>query len=302
MPKREQIRRNLEVIRAQEAKRQQETMQRATEEAERNAAAFLKQDEEEAQRTENRWLKNRQRKKQQKAEAGTETGSKVVLSEFVPPSEGEETAGSSAAALEPITPPEALQSTVSPELQAEAAQDEEEGEFQLGEEAQLDTAEEIQEVAADGEQEGEKEIELEAEEGEEATAGEEGEFSLPKSKRAKRAEGVQEKTVKMAHASVRLSYEFSSETQPLYSGRLWKTIPELETSDQWRFAKDSSKSKNKKDIDLSTETTLNNMRKFQINSRFALIKHIADCQKGEVGEGTCQRVTWPRLKGSMRTI
>ena len=46
--------------------------------------------------------------------------------------------------------------------------------------------------------------------------------------------------------------------------------------------KDLTKSKNKKDIDLTAEPMLKTFRKFQINSRFALLKHMADCQKGEL--------------------
>ena len=67
-----------------------------------------------------------------------------MLSEFVPPSEGEETHPPAAAVLEPITPPEALQSSATkenekppepkdPVLQEESGQAEgEEGEFQTG--------------------------------------------------------------------------------------------------------------------------------------------------------------------------
>ena len=76
-----------------------------------------------------------------------------------------------------------------------------------------------------------------------------------KSKRAKRTEDAQEKMVKLGDASVRLPYEFNQELQPLHTGRLWKMIPELTTSQQMEVVKDVSKPKNKKDIDLTTETT-----------------------------------------------
>ena len=55
--------------------------------------------------------------------------------------------------------------------------------------------------------------------------------------------------MKLADASARLPYEFLPELQPLYSSRLWRTVPELQTSDQWKFVKDLAKYKNKKDID-----------------------------------------------------
>ena len=45
--------------------------------------------------------------------------------------------------------------------------------------------------------------------------------------------------------------------------------------------KDSSVSKNKKDIDLSGEAMMRTIRRHQTNSCFALLKHMADCYKGE---------------------
>ena len=58
---------------------------------------------------------------------------------------------------------------------------------------------------------------------------------------------------------------------------------ELTTSDRWKFVKDPSVSTNKKDIDLTEGHMMKTIRKYQINSRFALLKHMADCYKGERG-------------------
>ena len=47
-------------------------------------------------------------------------------------------------------------------------------------------------------------------------------------------------------------------------------------SDQWKFVKDLAKSKNKKDIDLKISVN------FKSTAALPLLKHMADCQKGEV--------------------
>ena len=64
-----------------------------------------------------------------------------------------------------------------------------------------------------------------------------------------------------------------------------KRIPEMEVSDRWVFTKDPihRSPRTPRILILSTDTSLSNIRKFQISNRFALLKHLADCEKGEKG-------------------
>ena len=87
----------------------------------------------------------------------------------------------------------------------------------------------------------------------------------------------------MANASDRVPCDLPTTADPLYPNRLWRTIPEPATSDRWKLIKDPAKSKNKKGIDLSGDPMMNIIRRHQINSRSALLKHMADCYKGERG-------------------
>ena len=101
-------------------------------------------------------------------------------------------------------------------------QEEEEGEFQMGSEPTQEATEAVQDEA----EEGDREDEGDAEPDTEASDTEGEPFSQQKTKRAKRAENAQEKLVKLANASARLPYDFLPELEPLYSNRLWKTIPD----------------------------------------------------------------------------
>ena len=160
-----------------EHKREAERNEAAKAEAERHGAELLQREKEEKKREEKRREKHRQNKKRQKstapAETGaqatlrelppdTEAGKQVVLSEFLQPSETEESLSSAPAALAPITPAEAVRSTATtgekgglgeqePATQEEAGQhEEEEGEFQMGSDPTQEATEAIQDEAEDG--------------------------------------------------------------------------------------------------------------------------------------------------------
>ena len=84
-----------------------------------------------------------------------------------------------------------------------------------------------------------------------------------------------------------IGYQRGLSRRPSQSTRtgFGKNIPKLEISDRWKFVKDATVPKNKKDVDLSGEHMMKIIRRYQINSHFALLKQMADCYKGEKASG-----------------